>query len=396
MTENQSGGRGRKFVMQSVAPYKEAIDIINKEGGGLLKLCYQCGICTAACPWNQVRSFIVRRIMHQAQLGLIDFEAEEIWMCTSCKVCVDQCPRGVEVMDIMRAMRRAIVEFGVGGIPDSLQISMNNISSVGNPLGEPREKRADWAKDLDVKTYTKGTEVLYFVCCMTAYAPSIQRIARATASILQKAEVDFGILGTRENCCGESARKAGHESLFKNLAQANINAFKEAGVNKIVTISPHCRNTFGREYPELGGNFEVVHSLQYFGKLINERRLKFTKELNKRVTYHDSCCLGRVCGIYELPRQILERIPGLELVEMSNSRENSLCCGGGGGRIWMETKNGERLSDLVLAQALEVGADILAVTCPYCRLMFEDSLLTLDKGKNIEIKDIAELVEDAL
>jgi Fe-S oxidoreductase len=208
--------------------------------------------------------------------------------------------------------------------------------------------------------------------------------------------VDFGILATKEVCCGESARKAGQESLFQNLAESNITAFNEAGVKRIVVTSPHCYNAFKNEYPELGGNFEVIHFSQYLVELIKEGRLKFTKELNKKVTYHDPCYLGRHNGIYDEPRQVLESIPGLELVEMSENRENSLCCGGGGGRIWMETKKGERFSDLRLEQALEVGASILALACPYCMVNFEDSVLSADKSDVIEVKDIAELVLEAL
>ncbi len=382
--------------MQAVAPFKEAADIIKEEGGEALKLCYQCGVCTATCPWNLVRSFSIRRIMHEAQLGLVDLEAEEMWLCATCKACVQRCPRGVEIVDVMRAMRRVITEVGVAKAPDSLRIAVKNISGVGNPLGEPPEKRADWAEGLDVKAYVKGTEVLYFPCCIPSYDPKVKRVARATAKILKEAGVDFGILGDAEKCCGESVRKAGSESLFQTLAQSNISVFQEAGVSKIVTTSPHCYSTFKDEYPELGGNFEVIHYSQYLAGLIKEGRLKLSKELNKKVAYHDPCYLGRHNGIYDEPRQVLQSIPGLELVEMVAFRENSLCCGGGGGRIWMETKKGERFSDIRVEQALEVGANILAVACPYCMLNFEDSVLTLDKGDVIEIKDIAELVQEAI
>ena len=382
--------------MQTVAPFKEVIDIIKEEGGDILKLCYQCGVCSATCPWNLVRSFIVRRVMHQAQLGLVDFEAEEMWLCATCGACVQRCPRGVEIIDIMRALRRVISEVGTAKVPDSLRIAIKNISGVGNPLGEPPETRADWAKDLGVKAYTEGTELLYFPCCIPAYDPRLQRVAQATVNILKKADVDFGILGTKESCCGESVRKAGQESLFQSLTQSNISAFAEAGVSKIVTTSPHCYNTFKHEYPEFGGDFEVIHFSQYLAQLIKEGRLKFTKNLDRKVTYHDPCYLGRHNGIYDEPREVLEGIPGVELVEMLDSGENSLCCGGGGGRIWMETKKGERFSDLRIEQALEVGASILAVSCPYCLLNFEDSVLTGDKGDIIEIKDIAELVQEAI
>jgi len=382
--------------MQSITPLKEAVDIIKEEGGEILKLCYQCGICTSTCPWNMVRSFLVRRIMHQGQLGLIDFEAEDMWLCVTCKACVDRCPRNVEIIDIMRALRRVVVEVGIAKVPDSLRLAVKNISGVGNPQGEEREKRTDWAKDLGVKTYAKGSEVLYFPCCVPAYDPQFQRVARATVNILKKVGVDFGILGAELSCCGESVRKAGNEGLFQSLAQNNISVFNKAGVKKIIVTSPHCYHTFMKEYPELGGNFEVIHFSQYLAELIKEGNLKLTKELNKKVTYHDSCYLGRHNDVYDEPREILKSIPGLELIEMTNHRENSLCCGGGGGRIWEETKKGERFSDMRIEQALEVGANILAVACPYCMVNFEDSVLTSDKGDVIEIKDIAELVQEVI
>jgi len=380
----------------AVEPFAEAIDIIKEEGGEALKLCYQCGLCSGSCPWNMVRGFLPRRIIHQAQLGLIDFESEDMWQCVTCRNCVQRCPRGVEIIDVLRSPRRAIVSLGVAKVPDSLRITLKNISATGNPLGEEPEKRADWAKDLNVKAFAKGTEALYFSCCVPAYDPKVQRVARATVNLLKTAGVDFGILGAKDVCCGESVRKAGDENLFQTLAQSNISNFTEAGVKKIITTSPHCYYTFRNEYPELGGFFEVIHFTQYLAQLIKEGRLKLTKELNKKVAYHDPCYLGRHSGIYDEPRQVLESIPGLELVEMRDFRENSLCCGGGGGRIWMETVKGERLSDLRVEQALEVGADILAVACPYCLSNFEDSVLTMDKGDAIEIKDISELVQEAI
>jgi len=383
--------------MLPVAPSREVVDIIKDEGGDILKLCYQCGLCTATCPWNQVRSFPVRQLIHQAQLGLSDFEDEDVWLCVTCKACVDRCPREVEIIDVWRALRRVVSEVGAGKMPESLRIAIKNISGVGNPLGEPAEKRADWAKDLGVKTYTKGTEILYFTCCIPAYDPKIQRVARATVDILKKAGVDFGILlDAGLSCCGESVRKAGQESTFQSLAQNNIGLFNEAGVNRVVVASPHCYHTIKNEYPEFGGDFEVIHLTQYLAELIKQGRLKLTKKLNKKVAYHDPCYLGRHNDVYDEPRQILESIPGLELVEMYNYREDSLCCGGGGGGVWEETKKGERFSDIRVEQALEVGADILAAACPYCMVMFEDSILTSDKGDVIEVRDIAELVQEAI
>jgi len=334
--------------------------------------------------------------MHQAQLGLPDFEDEDMWLCVTCGACVERCPRGVEIIDVWRSFRRAIVELGIGGIPDSLRITAKNISGVGNPQGEDRETRTDWLKDLDVKPHTKDTEVLFFPCCYNAFDPPMRKVGEAFINILKKAEVDFGILGNEQSCCGESIRKAGHEELFKSLAESNINAFNEAGVTKIVTTSPHCYHTFKTEYPELGGEFEVLHYTQYLAELIREGRLTLSKELNKKVTYHDSCYLGRHNNVYDEPREVLQSIPGLELVEMYDNREESLCCGGGGGGVWEETKKGERLSDLRLQQALDAEAEILAVACPYCMAMLADSVATMDKGEAIQVRDIAELVFEAL
>ena len=382
--------------MPALAPLREVIEIIKEVGGEELKLCYQCGLCTGVCPWNTVRSFLVRRIMHQAQLGLVDFEDEDMWLCVTCRACVERCPRGVGIIDVMKAMRRGITELGIAKVPDSLRITIKNISATGNPLGEPPENRANWAKDLNVKEYTEGTEWLYFVGCMASYDPKLQKIPRAIVSLLKKAQVDFGILGSRETCAGESVRKAGDEQLFQTLARTNIDTFKELGVKKIVTTSPHSYHTFKNEYPELDGDFEVVHYSQLLAELIKEGRLKPTKYLDKKVTYHDPCYLGRHNGIYDEPREVLRGIPGIELVEMPRSQENSLCCGGGGGGIWMETKKGERFADIRLEEAIKAGASVLAVACPFCRSMLEDSVLSLDKGDIIEIKDTAELLQEAI
>jgi len=382
--------------MQAVAPFQEALDIIKEEGGEIAKLCYQCGLCTGICPWNLVRNFSVRKTMHQAQLGLPDFESEDMWLCVTCNACVKRCPRGVSIIDVWRSFRRAITELGIGGIPDSIRITSKNISGVGNPQGEDREKRTDWAKDLDVKIFTKGTEILYVPCCYNAYDPQLEPSAKAAVAIMKKANVDFGIPGPEQSCCGESVRKAGNESLFQSLARSNINMFNEAGVTKIVTASPHCFHTFKNEYPELDGKYEVVHTTQFIAELIRDGKLEFTKELNKTITYHDSCYLGRHNDVYDEPREILQSIPGVTLVEMANHHENSLCCGGGGGRIWAETKKEERFSDIRLNQALDAGASVLAAVCPYCIANFKDSIVTTNKTEEIECKDITELVMEAL
>lgn len=380
--------------MAVINPFAEAAEAIIEAGGETLKSCYQCGLCTGTCPWNLVRSFLTRRLIHEAQVGLVELESEDVWLCATCGACVERCPRGVEIIDIMRALRRIGSQWAAN--PKSLRTVMASLGTVGNPMGEAREKRADWAKDLGVKTFALGTEFLYFPCCTPAYDPQAKRIARAAANLLNKAGVDFAILGQEENCCGESARKAGEEELFQRLAQANIEAFKRHGVTKVIVSSPHCYHTFKNEYPAIGGNFEVLHVTQLLAELIENKRLKLKKSFPKKVAYHDPCYLGRHNKIYDQPRKVLESIPGLELVELADCREESVCCGGGGGRIWMETKKGERLSDLRIEQAIEVGAEVLAVSCPYCLINFADSLLTMDKEGVLEVRDISELVSEVI
>lgn len=382
--------------MEVIAPFIEASDMVAQESSGAFKKCYQCGLCTGTCPWNQVRDFFVRKLIHRSQIGTVDFENEDVWLCATCHACVSVCPRGVAIIDIMRGLRRLVVGVGAGHLPDSLRVTMKNIAGVGNPQGEAPEKRVDWTKGLDIKTFSKGTEVLYSSCCISAYDPSVKRVAQATSNVMKKAGIDFGIIGAPERCCGESVRKAGNESLFQSLAQNNIGIFQEHGVKKIVVNSPHCYHTYKKEYPEFGGNFEVLHSTQLLAGLIREGRIKFSKELNVRVTYHDPCYLGRHNGIYDDPREVLRSIPGVELVEMPAFRESSLCCGGGGARIWMETKKEERFSDIRIKQAVEVKANILAAACPYCILNFEDGLLTSDKADILQVKDISELVLAAI
>jgi len=336
----------------------------------------------------------MRKMVRQGTFGLPEIESEDIWRCTTCGSCPQRCPRGVGTIDVTLSFRR--IASGAGIAPAPVHTASVSVSTEGNPLREAREKRGEWAKDLGVKTFTEGTEILYFPCCYPNYDARARKVAVATATILNKAGVDFGILGPKENCCGESIRKIGDEALFRHLARENIKTFVDNGVKKILVSSPHCYHTFKNEYPEFKVNFEVVHACQYLLELINEGRLELTKEYAKVVTYHDPCYLGRHNGIYDEPRQVLEKVPGLKLVEMIDSREDSLCCGGGGGGIWMDVPKGERFSDLRLEQAIEVGAEVLVTACPYCITMFEDSRLTREDSEVIEVKDITEIIQEAI
>jgi Fe-S oxidoreductase len=383
--------------MEIVAPFKEAINAIKEAGGEAFKLCYQCGLCDTVCPWNRIRIFSMRKLIREATFGLVEIESEDIWRCSTCRRCPQQCPRGVNQIEIGVSLRKIATKYGVFPTPARpLHIVGASLAAEGNPLGEERNRRADWAKDLPVKMFTEGTEILYFPGCYPSYDSRLRKVAIATANILNKARVDFGILGSKESCCGESIRKTGDEKLFRRLARENIKTFIDNGVKKILINSPHCYHTFKNEYPEFMVNFEVVHITQYLLELINEGKLEFTKEYNKKVTYHDPCYLGRHNGIYDEPREVLKKVAGLELIEMPESREDSFCCGGGGGRIWMDTPKGERFSDLRLEQAIEVGAEVLVTCCPYCITNFEDSRLTVGNGESLEIKDITEIIQEVI
>jgi Fe-S oxidoreductase len=383
--------------VEKLNDYKEIVEVIKESGGDAFKRCYQCGLCDVVCPWNRVRDFSMRRIVREASFGMTEIEGEDIWRCTTCGICPKRCPRDVQQIESGVSLRRVATEFGV--FPTSVRPIRGvtaSLTSEGNPLNEERTRRADWAEGLSVKPFAEGMELLYFVGCYLSYDPRLRKVAVATATILNKAGVDFGILGTRENCCGESVRKTGGEGLFRTLARENIKTFIDHGVKRILVSSPHCYHTFRNEYPEFMVNFEVVHISQYLSELIRSGRLELVGEYGKRVTYHDPCYLGRHNGVYDEPREVLERVPGLNLIEMEDTRQKSLCCGGGGGRIWMETPKEERFSDLRLEQANEVGAEVLATSCPYCISMFEESRLSLDGSKAIEVKDITEIVLEGI
>lgn len=383
--------------METVTPYKEIIEVIKASGGHNFKRCFQCGLCDTVCPWNKVRQFSMRKIVREATFGLTEIESEDIWRCTTCGRCPQQCPRDVRQIESGVALRRIANEYGVFPAPVKPVRTVNaGLVGQGNPFGEDRGKRAAWAQGLSVPEFTEGMDILYFPGCYLCYDPRMKRVARATVALLNAAGVDYGILGSKENCCGESIRKTGDEELFKRLAIENIKTFIENGVKKILVSSPHCYHTFKNEYPDFRVNFEVIHISQYLWQLLEEGRLQLKKDYSKKVTYHDPCYLGRHNGVFDEPRGILTKIGGLEFQELPECRTDSLCCGGGGGRVWMETQKGERFSDLRIEQAVGVGAEVLATSCPYCITMLEDSRVTTGMAEKIEIKDITEIIQELI
>ena len=383
------------MTLETIAPFKEVIDEIMVAGGEAFRFCFQCGLCDAVCPWNRVRQFSIRKIIREATFGLTEIDGDDIWRCTTCGRCPDRCPRGVKQIEVGVALRRVASEYEV--FPASVRSARTaraSLISEGNPLQGERQKRADWAEGLGVKPYAEGMEILFFVGCYFSYDPRMKKVARDIVDIFNKAKVDFGILGSDEKCCGESIRKTGSEKVFKQLARENIKTFIDRGVKRLVVSSPHCLHTFKNEYPEFMVHFDVLHLSQYLMELVETGRLELSGEYPKKVTYHDPCYMGRHNNIYTAPRELLEKVKGLELREMVDSHADSLCCGGGGGRIWMDTPQEDRFSDLRLHQAKNTGAGVLATACPYCITNFEESRLNLELEDVLEVKDIAEIVNE--
>ncbi|MEN8614124.1 (Fe-S)-binding protein [Dehalogenimonas sp. THU2] len=381
--------------MGTQAPFTEVAELIKESGAEALDRCYQCGTCSATCPWRDYISFLPRRMFEEARLGLTDFEIDNVWRCVTCNKCVQRCPRDVPIIDIMRALRRAVIGMGIAEAPAPLAGALRNLSATGNPMGESADTRNAWAQGLDIKTFDAATEYLFFPCCVTAFDPALRNAVRSTAEVLTAAGVNYGVI---ENvvCCGESARKAGDEALFQQLAGGNTTLFSENKVTRIIVNSPHCYHTLKNEYPELGSRFEVIHTSQLLADLLAAGRLKFQSHVNRKITYHDPCYLGRHNGVYQEPREVIGAVPGVELVELQPGRAESLCCGGGGGRIWMETPRAERFSENRIQQAAATGADTLVTACPYCLSNFKDSGLNQPLPDGFSILDISELIIQAL
>jgi len=384
-------------TIQTLEPIAEIIEAVKDAGGEDFKYCFQCGKCDVVCPWNRVRPFSIRKLVRQATFGVPEIELEDLWRCTTCGICPTECPRGVKQIDVSVSLRRIATEYEVFPEPvQGVRHAGQSLKADGNPLGGERTARDAWAAGLSLKPFAEGMEVLYFVGCYYSYDPRMTKVAVATAQLLERAGVDFGILGAQEVCCGESIRKTGNEETFKTLARQNIKTFIDKGVKRILVSSPHCYHTFVNEYPEFMVSFDVVHITEYLAELIEAGRLKLDGKLAKKVTWHDPCYLGRHNGIYEAPRELLNKLEGLELAEMADSRKDSLCCGGGGGRIWMDTPKDERFSDLRVAQAQAVGAEVLVTSCPYCISNFEESRLSLADDDPFQVKDLTEVLLESL
>jgi Fe-S oxidoreductase/nitrate reductase gamma subunit len=325
--------------------------------------------------------------------------ADEIWACTSCMACMEQCPVFVEQIPKLVDLRRYLVMME-SNFPSEVAGVFKNMEVNSNPWGIGWASRGDWAKASGVKVLSeaedKEIDILYYVGCSGSFDDRSKKVAESFVKILQAAGIRFGILGAEEKCCGDSARRMGNEYLFQTLAQENIECMKKYGVKKIVTTCPHGYNILKNEYPQFDGNFEVYHHSEFIARLIREGKIKLRHSIDQTITYHDSCYLGRYNAIYSEPRQIIGGIPGAKIVEMGRSFERSFCCGAGGGRMWMEEDIGKRINHLRFEDVLETKANIIGTACPFCLTMLEDA--TKDKGmeESIKAQDLAELVLGAM
>jgi len=378
----------------------EIRDTIIESGGEDVVKCYQCGRCMPACPWNLLDNlnYTTYRFCQRIKLGaIIDGEKKEdvaadtieVFRCVGCDSCLHECPRGINLSDILRAVRRILVDYD--SYPAELKSVVSRLYSSGNPLGEPAENRGDWAEGLGLVRFDESCEYLYFPCCIPCYDARARKVAQATARILKQANVRFGIIGEQEFCCGEAVRRVGAEKVYQAARDTNLKLFKKLSVKKVLTTSPHCYKVFKEDYQEEDGELEVLHISQLFYRLIKEKRLTPEKEFNKTVVYHDPCTLGRQMSVFDEPREVLKSIPGLKLVEIPVfNREFSVCCGAGAMGLWRDWPQDERLTNLRIEQILRTGAEVLAVACPYCLQMFEETL----KSMKIEmpVMDIAEIL----
>ncbi|MBI4669453.1 MAG: (Fe-S)-binding protein [Elusimicrobia bacterium] len=406
----------------------EAWEKFMKATGGAASPCFQCGSCTAVCPWGLVKKemFSVRRIVRGAQLGLKE-QADNMWLCTTCAACQAQCPRGVPIAKVMRSLRN--LAWKANKVPAGLSSLMWAVYFDKNPFKLPPSSRANWAAGLNLKIFSPEDEILLYIGDMAAYDRRAQKVAKALVEILRFAGVRFGFFGEKEPGCGEEALDVGQTEYFHEIVAENAKFFEKEQVGSIVTISPHCFDVFKNYYPKYNERFKPLHYTQYLAELICSGRLTWGKGAGlhlsfvssdlkaatglsqqmtnedltpspdltplTKVAFQDPCFLGRWNEVYEAPRQVLKAIPGLEFIELPRNRENGLCCGGGGGRMFLETEAGERFSDLRVKEAADAGAQVLATACPACLACMEDSAKILDKGK-LKVLDVAEIVAQAL
>ena len=353
--------------------------------------CIQCGMCTGGCPVSIKSPLNVRRIVRL--MGLfreLSFEPEEaLWACTTCGTCEVRCPKEVKPAEAVIELRSVLVE--EGRIAPTLRDALESVFTHGNPWGRGRAKRMEWAEGLgfELKPISEGAEWLYFVGCTPAYDTRAQEVARALCELFHLAGLDFGVLGKDESCCGNEVYGVGEKGLFEELRDENLKLFEDKKVERIVVSCPHGFNAFKNLYGR--GLGDVVHHSVLLSELLEEGRLKPAGRLGLKVVYHDPCFLGKRNNIFDEPRAVISAIPGVELLEFDRNRTRSLCCEGGGGRMWVDVP-GEKLAERRVRDAAELGADVIAVACPFCLITLEDAVKTAGLEEELRVMDISELL----
>jgi Fe-S oxidoreductase/nitrate reductase gamma subunit len=389
-------------------------------------VCVRCGRCTDACPSHtsgqplSPMSIIQAVKANLTEVGPALLAAQEtgtqpdpaaintlvaavgedqLWSCRTCGACMQECPVYIEHVPTIVDLRRHLV-MDEASVPPTAQAALQNIEQRGHPWRGTPLQRTTWMESMGVEIpeYTGEQEYLYWVGCTGALVERNVPITQAIARLLLDAGVSFGVLGPGETCNGDPARRLGNEFLFQVQAQQVVEIFNQAKVHKVITQCPHCFNTFANEYPQFGGNYEVIHHAQLLSRLVKEGKLKAkatTDGQSQKVTFHDSCYLGRMNNIYEEPREVLRAIPGIDLVEMPRNRSKGFCCGAGGGMIFLEERGGRRTNQVRTEEAMATGASAVASACPFCIQMFEDAIPALepDESKRMRALDIAELLE---
>lgn len=381
-----------------------------------LDACTECGRCTAVCPANAVGKLLsprdlildlrhLSRTQDDFSKPIIDatpaLSPEALWACTTCGACVESCPVSIAQMPKIIDMRRHLaMEEAV--LPDTMEKAIGSLEARGHPYAGTQFSRLDWMKGLQVpqRADIQECDVLLWVGCGGALVERNQRVTRAMAQLLEKAGVRYAVLGREERCTGDPARRMGNEFLFQNLARENIATLQRYQVKTVVTACPHCFNTIRNEYPELGGNFEVLHHSQFLERLVSEGKLSPKAQSEAKVTFHDPCYLGRQNKIFDAPRQLVQLSIRPASIEMEKSRENSFCCGGGGGMSFVDEPANQRVNQERARQVLETGADVVAVACPFCMTMLEDGVNAVRSSdpstRPTKVLDVAELLWDSV
>ena len=382
--------------------WKQLLDLVT---------CTECGRCQSQCPaWNTGKALSPKLVIMDLRDELFKKEhkalvpeviADDVlWACTTCGACVEECPVDIEHVDAIVDMRRyeVLIE---SRFPSEAALMLRNVENRGDPWGLGAAKRLEWTEGLDFEVPVVAAEIgddveyLFWVGCAGALDERARKTTQSVARLLHRAGVSFAVLGPAETCTGDPVRRLGNEYLFQMQAQQNIETLHGAKVKKVVASCPHCFNSLAKEYPSLGGNFEVIHHSQLLAKLVAENKLH-PGHLGAKVAYHDPCYLGRHNQIYGPPRSVIESLPGVDSIEMGRCRERSFCCGAGGARMWLEEHQGKRINLERTDEALGTGADIVSTACPYCLIMLDDAVKERGRDEDVKVLDVAQLLERSL